>query len=692
MPMPKFYRQRNILLSVALFLIALNYSSSAAPVTQLKVLTFNIWMEGGLSLSNCIKIINTSGADLVGLQECNQATAKTIATNLGFYVFPMGNSSIVTRFPIVATYIAGDSCGVTVQLSDNQRVHFFNCHPPAYPYGPYDLKDGKSTSYILDQEMNVRMPAVNQVLTVLQPFINGSDPCFLTGDFNAPSHLDYTNFPWPTSLACINAGLKDSYRELHASNRTYPGAFAYDDPGITWTPNLSQEPNGVFDRIDFVYYAPRSGVSAVTSQELDGRNSIDPWPSDHRAVLTTFSLTPPTPSDKATLPTPANQTTNAVSPLSLLWLSGSNAVSHAVYLGTNGQMNLVANTSATSLMLTNLNPGTTYFWRVDETTTSGTITGDVWSFTTKPAAVYEWGFSDGTLAPSIGQGVFSYADGTISSNLTSFGVTDGSNVPNINGVPATYLFAPSFSDNSNGYYLTFPDSAPNGGGQYINQYTLIMDVFLPSPLSWCALFNTSVANANDADFYIDPNGAIGIGDIGYSAGGAVQADTWERIAVAADLAAGTVNYYVNGSLVCSGSAGLDGRFALYSNLNPGPDLLLFNEGDNSGVYTHALYLSSLCFLDRTLPAAEIQALGGPKASGIYPSAISVSLSIKQESGNIVLTWAGGTGPFQLQKTISLSKDTSWENIGTSGPSKTITLPFDPAGAFFRVVDQGAEAQ
>ena len=690
--MPKFNRQRNILLSVALFLIALNYSLSATPVTQLKVLTFNIWMEGGLSLSNCIKIINTSGADLVGLQECNQTTAGIIATNLGFYALPMGNSSIVTRYPIVATYIAGDSCGATIKISDTQRVHFFDCHPPAYPYGPYDLKDGKSMSYILDQEMNVRMPAVNQVLTALQPFINGSDPCFLTGDFNAPSHLDYANFPWPTSLACINAGLKDSYRELHTTNRTYPGAFAYDDPGITWTPNLSQEPNGVFDRIDFVYYAPRNGVSAVTSQELDGRNSIDPWPSDHRAVLTTFSLIPPTPNNKATLPTPANQTTNAVSPLSLLWSSGSNAVSHAVYLGTNGQMDLVANTSATSLILTNLNPGTTYFWRVDETTTSGTVTGDTWSFTTKPTAVYEWDFSDGNLAPSIGRGIFSYADGTISSNLTSFGVTDGVSVPNINGTPAAYLFAPSFSDNGNGYYLTFPDSAPNGGGQYINQYTLIMDVFLPSPLSWCALFNTSVANANDADFYIDPNGAIGIGDIGYSAAGAVQADTWERIAVAADLAAGVVNYYVNGSLVCSGTAGLDGRFALYSNFNPGPDLLLFNEGDNSGVYTHALYLSSLYFLDRTLTAAEIQAVGGPKASGIYPSAISVSLSIRQESGNIVLTWAGGTGPFQLQKAASLSKDASWENVGASGPGKTITLPFDPAGAFFRVVDQGAEAQ
>ena len=46
-------------------------SAKAAPVTQLKVLSFNIWVQGGLSLSNCIEVIRTSGADLVGLQECN---------------------------------------------------------------------------------------------------------------------------------------------------------------------------------------------------------------------------------------------------------------------------------------------------------------------------------------------------------------------------------------------------------------------------------------------------------------------------------------------------------------------------------------------------------------------------------------------------------------------------------------------
>jgi len=689
LPMSQPRRKRHTLLCVSLALFALSSSLIAQPVTQLKVLTFNIWKNGGLSLDDCIQVIQSSGADMVGLQECDEATAQTIAGSLGFDVFPAGDASIVTRYPIVATYTAGNASGVTIQLDTNQRIHFFNCHTPAYPYGPYDLRDGHSIDYVLNEENTVRMPAVNQVLASLQPFLGGSDPCFLTGDFNAPSHLDYTNLAWPTSVACIKAGLKDSYRELHATNRTYPKAFAYNDPGITWTPKLSEETKGVFDRIDFIYYAPRSGeVNPIASQELDERNSVNPWPSDHRAVLTTFTLIPPTPSNKATLPVPANGATN-VSPSSMLmWLSSSNATAHAVYFGTNSQLNLIDTTSSTTEALSNLVPGGTYFWRVDETTDSGVQTGDVWSFTTKPNAVYEWDFFNGNLNPSLGDGVFSYADGTVSSNLTTFGVTDGTTIPHINGEPADYLRVPAFSDNGNGYYVTFPDSLPNGEGQYINQYTFIMDVYLPSPLSWCAVFNTSTVNANDADFYIGQDGSIGIGPIGYSSAGAVQADTWQRIAMAADLAAGTVTYYVDGNAVHTGSSGLDGRFSIYSNLNPGPNLLLFNEGDNSGVYTHVVYLNSLCFVDRTLTSDEISALGGPKAHGIFTSAAPVRLSIELKAGSVVVSWTGGVGPFQLQKSHTLSNIPAWENVGTSSLDNSITLPVDSTTTFYRVIDMG----
>ena len=92
----------------ALLLLATTSLSSATPVTQIKVMSFNIWVSGGDSLSQCIDAINTSGADLVGLQECNAATAQTIATSLGFYVLPAGDCSIVSRYPILSSQVIGN--------------------------------------------------------------------------------------------------------------------------------------------------------------------------------------------------------------------------------------------------------------------------------------------------------------------------------------------------------------------------------------------------------------------------------------------------------------------------------------------------------------------------------------------------------------------------------------------------------
>jgi endonuclease/exonuclease/phosphatase family metal-dependent hydrolase len=416
-----------IMSATALLWLTLGTSFPAtAAVTQLKVMSFNIWVQGGLSLSNCIEVIRSTGADIVGLQECNGTTAQTIATRLGFSVQPDGDSSIVSRYPIVASIPTTGGRGVTIQLAPGQRVHFFNCHLVAYPYGPYDLKTGRTQTFIVDQENQTRMPALTNLLSAMKPYLATAEPCFLTGDFNAPSHLDYTNFPWPTSIACTNAGLRDSYAETHPNNRKYPGPFTYTEPGITWTPKTDQEPNGVFDRIDFVHYSQGDGISVITSTEIDQRNSINPWPSDHRAVLTTFTLTPPVLRDKASAPVPSDQASKVELNPTLSWLPGSNAVGQAVYFGIDNPGLLLANTTAASLPLTNLLASTTYFWRVDTLTANGSIPGDVWRFTTKSTnlAVYEWNFTHGDLSPTLGQGVLDYADGPATAALTLFGTTD----------------------------------------------------------------------------------------------------------------------------------------------------------------------------------------------------------------------------------------------------------------------------
>jgi pectate lyase len=87
-------------------------------------------------------------------------------------------------------------------------------------------------------------------------------------------------------------------------------------------------------------------------------------------------------SAKATFPSPLNGETNIMAEASLSWRAGANAISHDVYLGTTNPPPFVENVT-TSTLTPNLSYDQTYYWRVDEVTSGGIVTGDLWSFTTK---------------------------------------------------------------------------------------------------------------------------------------------------------------------------------------------------------------------------------------------------------------------------------------------------------------------
>jgi hypothetical protein len=116
-------------------------------------------------------------------------------------------------------------------------------------------------------------------------------PVFLTGDFNEPSSLDYTQetvgthkgvsrpVPWPVSKALLGIGLRDTYREEHPDPLRHPG--------ITHKSG---------ERIDYVYAGgPSKTIRSEIVGERGGRDvsiEFSPWTSDHRAVLSSFETTP----------------------------------------------------------------------------------------------------------------------------------------------------------------------------------------------------------------------------------------------------------------------------------------------------------------------------------------------------------------------------------------------------------------
>jgi hypothetical protein len=232
-------------------------------------------------------------------------------------------------------------------------------------------------------------------------------------------------------------------------------------------------------------------------------------------------------------------------------------------------------------------------------------------------------------------------------------------------------------------YIIVPGSPGNGGGEKINQYTLIMDVMFPSSSinAWHALWQTRTNNADDASLFVRPasqGGGIGISS---SYHGTIAGDTWYRLAFTFDLTTSTLKKYIDGTLVGQQtlSEGVDGRWST------GPTALLFadNDGDNAPGN-----VNSIQFHPRVLSDSEIAALGRATAPGIplsVPPGLIIT-SITKNGLNFEISWAGGTGPFQVQRRTSLDTGT-WIDVGAPTQLRSATLnPIDATG-FFRVIGQ-----
>jgi len=280
------------------------FPPGAVHLPRLKVLAFNIWVGTGNVSDGYNKGLDSvliSDADIVAVCE-NNGRAGDWANDLGWHSFELGgDNAVLSRYPITDTFTAGATAGSTVRIAGSplREVNFWSCHLTAYPYGPYDIRDtnGSDAARIaagLAAESNSgRLSQVRNVLSSAASQLAAADtaPVFLLGDFNCPSHLDWTPataaadqhfglvVDWPVTRATENAGMIDAYRAV------YPDPVI--QPGDTWTPI---DPGDVQDRIDMVHFkgAPLSVMDCrVFTTIPQGR-----WPSDHAGTLAEFSLTP----------------------------------------------------------------------------------------------------------------------------------------------------------------------------------------------------------------------------------------------------------------------------------------------------------------------------------------------------------------------------------------------------------------
>lgn len=299
----------------------------AAAETTLRIMSYNIWGGGGnegKGIEETLAVLRAANPDIVGLQETRlepedctaescaavgESVAKAIAEAMGYHYYDQTQenaalwaNAILSRYPIGPA--TANDLGVSIDV-DGTTVWAFNIHHDDEPYQPYQLlgiEYGPAPFITTEAEAqdwaNRTRGAAMDLLFEDMKAAEGAAAVFVFGDFNEPSEHDWTEaavaagqqpatVEWPTTHRLSEAGFVDTYRAA------WPDPVAR--PAYTWTPQGDEaDPEDHHDRIDFAF--ARADGLTVTGAWIVGETgprtdlAVDPWPSDHRAVLAEVSF------------------------------------------------------------------------------------------------------------------------------------------------------------------------------------------------------------------------------------------------------------------------------------------------------------------------------------------------------------------------------------------------------------------
>jgi hypothetical protein len=258
----------------------------APEAIPLEVFVYNVEYGGDESTDAVIRGVD---ADIVGVLESYNRLPE-IAANTGYPYYNV-SLQLLSKYPIHEPSGAEGRYAL-IEVRPGEVVAFFNIHLDYVKYGPKLLSHGASVDEVLASEDEVRTSVLDEPLRLMGDLIAQGYPVFFTGDHNEPSSLDWTEamaaarpdvdeaVAWPVSEAILGLGFRDTYRDIH--------------PNPVQAPGITHE--GAGDRIDYVYAA---GPSVTLDSRLVGEEGgsgvelgFDPWTSDHRAVVSTFNVTP----------------------------------------------------------------------------------------------------------------------------------------------------------------------------------------------------------------------------------------------------------------------------------------------------------------------------------------------------------------------------------------------------------------
>ncbi|MBJ6368168.1 endonuclease/exonuclease/phosphatase family protein [Snuella sedimenti] len=320
---------------------------------SIKALQFNIWQEG-TSVPNGMTyirdVIAEVNPDIVCFSEVrnynsdwttkivNDLAVIGLTYNRGY---ANGDVSIISKHPITSS---GTNLGavslfdvdvngqsIVVATAHLDYTYYATYLPRGYNCGgsaPYDGWDkiGKGnqtpqpvTDIAIISDQNLGSQRDEQIAAFINHVSSETRPVILLGDFNEPSHLDWTSgqaamfdhhgvvMEWHTTKSLEDNGFVDAFRAVYPDEIANPGitwpSVATGVGSTSWTPEADER-----DRIDYIFYkganvsatsaaivGPKASyVNNVSSTANTTNDTFEadqlPWPSDHKGVTAVINL------------------------------------------------------------------------------------------------------------------------------------------------------------------------------------------------------------------------------------------------------------------------------------------------------------------------------------------------------------------------------------------------------------------
>ena len=319
---------------------------------NLKFLQLNVWQEGTMVKRGYEALVDELvrvDADFVMLSEvrnyrntrfCDRITASLKEKGKTYYSFYSYDSGLLSKYPLIDSAVVfpekNDHGSIYKLVADvrGREVAVYTAHLDYLNCAYYDVRGYDGNTWA---KMEVPLTDVDSILRkntaslrddAIRLFIGDAAKerargrlVFIGGDFNEPSHQDWTDetkntaghqglvIPWTVTTLLTESGFQDAFRTYYPDPVQNPG-YTYpadckdvDIKRLLWAADADER-----ERVDYIFYAPAEGLSlekvslygpegcivqGVRTPDASADVFVTPlgiWPTDHKGVIAEFSV------------------------------------------------------------------------------------------------------------------------------------------------------------------------------------------------------------------------------------------------------------------------------------------------------------------------------------------------------------------------------------------------------------------